>query len=355
MSDKQTRFSRVSILENTPARVVVHWRYALVDPRYVSPHVDPQSGWGDWSDEYHIIYPDGIGVRKIRLWSTRPQTPHEFQESIVLIPAGQRPEDVIETGAVTMVNMAGESHTYSWARHAPERIDAPAMANIEIINVRAKAKPFLVVPDEPFEIHGERHAGPVFRPMNVEIDRTRSIFPWWNHWPVAQIPSDGRWATHPDRVGHSSLTTGLEWKDWDHTADSRTRVMLHGLTELPPGKLANVARSWLRAPGIEVVGAEATSRGYDEAERAYVLEATGSGGMKTIRLRISADENRPLYHPAFIVRSWAADSVRVAVDGKDWSAELARVGVRRTLEGDDLIVWLDLESVRPMEITLSAP
>ena len=42
MSDKQGRFSRVRILEQNDARVVVHWRYALVDNRYHFARVDPQ-------------------------------------------------------------------------------------------------------------------------------------------------------------------------------------------------------------------------------------------------------------------------------------------------------------------------
>ena len=34
MSDKECRFSHITIVENTAARVVLHWRYALVDSRY---------------------------------------------------------------------------------------------------------------------------------------------------------------------------------------------------------------------------------------------------------------------------------------------------------------------------------
>ena len=33
-----------------------------------------------------------------------------------------------------------------------------------------------------------------------------AIFPTWNHWPVAQMPSDGRYASYPDRTCHSSLS-----------------------------------------------------------------------------------------------------------------------------------------------------
>ena len=67
MSDKQARQSHVRIIESNDARVVVHWRYALVDNRGIIAKTDPVSGWGDWSDEYYTIYPDGVGLRKIHL------------------------------------------------------------------------------------------------------------------------------------------------------------------------------------------------------------------------------------------------------------------------------------------------
>jgi hypothetical protein len=353
MADKQTRFSRVSIVENSAARVVVHWRYALADTRNVLARIDPLSGWGDWSDEYHIIYPDGIGVRKICLWSTQPREPHEFQESIVLIPPGARPEDVIQTEAVTMVNLQGESHVYSWAEHAPDKIDQPASANIEVINVRSAARPFLIVPDEPFEVYGEKHAAPLFRPFNSEIKREHSLFPWYNHWPVAQIPSDGRWATHPDRVAHSSLTTGLEWKDWANTPNSRTRIMLNGLTERPAERLAEVARSWLRAPELQIIAGRVNSKGYDRSERAYLLECTDPQHTGITRLALAASSEHPLYNPAFIIKSWGNRPVKVSLDGRELKdGPDLRTAIRRQIDGDDLIVWLKLESTQPLQLAL---
>ena len=34
MADKQNRYSHVRIIENTPARILVHWRYASADITY---------------------------------------------------------------------------------------------------------------------------------------------------------------------------------------------------------------------------------------------------------------------------------------------------------------------------------
>ena len=60
-----------SILESSPARAVVHWRYAPCETRnYAGSFADPITGWSDWVDEYWTVYPDGIAVRKQVLWSS---------------------------------------------------------------------------------------------------------------------------------------------------------------------------------------------------------------------------------------------------------------------------------------------
>jgi len=56
MQDRHCRFSHVRIIENTPARVVVHWRYAPVSAYNNTWRVDPKTGWECWIDEYHFIY-----------------------------------------------------------------------------------------------------------------------------------------------------------------------------------------------------------------------------------------------------------------------------------------------------------
>lgn len=114
MSDTQCRHSHVRIIENHDARVVVEWRYALIDVRYRQSGVDPVTGWGFWGDEYYYIYPDGVAVRHV--------LPGEggWQETIFFNEPGTRPEDNVELEAVTLVNLKGDTHTYSWEHGYPE-------------------------------------------------------------------------------------------------------------------------------------------------------------------------------------------------------------------------------------------
>jgi len=351
MSDKQCRHSHVRIIENSSARVVVHWRYGLIDTRYIFARVDETTGWGDWSDEYHTIYPDGVGIRKINLWSSQPMEAHEFQESIILNQPGTRPEDNIETKGLTMVNMKGQSHTYSWAEGPPDKINKPENANIEYINIKSKHKPFLIVSPKPWRKGAK---GPRFKPYRGEIIRANSIFPWWNHWPVAQIPSDGRWAHEPDRTAHSSLTTGLEWENYEVTENTRVRIMMHGLTAKPAVELVPLARSWLQAPKLKLASPGFSSEGYEQAERAYLLTCNTPGRPFSLGLELLASEDSPIVNPAFIIKNWGQGGARLHIDGQRIRrGRNFRLGHRHRLEGSDLIVWVKKESTKPIKISLS--
>lgn len=61
--------------------------------------------------------------------------------------------------------------------------------------------------------------------------------------------------------------TGLEWKDHESSPNSRTRIMLHGLTESGPAQLAQLGRSWLHAPVAIADNGAVVDIHYDEAER----------------------------------------------------------------------------------------
>lgn len=59
---KKLKYSRVSILEQGPARTKVHWHYACCNVRY-----EVFNG-NTVADEYYTVYPDGVGVRKLVGW-----------------------------------------------------------------------------------------------------------------------------------------------------------------------------------------------------------------------------------------------------------------------------------------------
>jgi hypothetical protein len=380
MADKQARFSHARILESHDARVVVLWRYAPVSVNYDLVNIDPLTGWGDWVEETYTVYPDGSCVRKIRVWSSKPRIDpaegkdwnnfRQYHEAIIINPPGTRPEDNIETDALTLANMKGEVHTYSWADGPPGEkasFDAETLAtlhrisdldtpghqwlvrpdggNILRVNLKARFSPYVIV--DPRNVAIDCYAG--------EIIRERSIFPWWNHWPVSQqIRSSGRWALASDRVSHSSLAHIQSWRPYEETADGVTMLMLNGLTDKPAETLVPLAKAWLSPPKMDVEGEAFRGDGFDSTERAFVVARRGQDGPGRVTVILQASKDSPAVNPVLRIRRWDLAIPRVEVGGRTAVVGRdVRAGLIPGLEGDDLVLWIRGEWTSPIRISIA--
>lgn len=356
--DRQCRYSHVRLIESNDARVVVHWRYALSDAHYDFVAVG-DDGRGEWCDEFHVIYPDQVGVRKMQLHHSRPERKHDWVEQIVLLPPGRHPDEVIERSAVSLVNLSGEVRAYSWHEELGVEMTEPEGANISYVHLRSDHRPFIVVPDGPVETVEGSWDSPFFRSYASKMatgyapDPPPSVYGWWNHWPVAQIPGDGRWVVTPDRPSHFNLTTFVQWNDHEHTPESRTRIMLQGMTSGGPAELVTVAKSWLRPAALTITSGAGRGGRYDPAERAYRVEwiDPDDAGPCTFVLEGSAES--PIVNPALLVANWGDRDATLAVEGRTVKPGADfRQGVRRRGEGEDLVLWLRLESTERVRLTL---
>lgn len=344
ISDRQSRYSHVRILESTPARAVIDWRYAPSEVEYYKIADSPSpTEWGDWANEYWYVYPDGVAVRKQVLWSTAPQRKDtEFQETIVLIPPGETPEDNIHYDALTLANVHGETRTYSWQPKTtsglvlpkgPNKTPGPPQAVIQWVNLKSAWKPFQVA----------WGPSPWIEPYYGE--RSISAFEWWNHFPVTQIPSSGRPALAADRAGHSSLSH-IYWPTYQETSCCLVQILMDGLTQLPARELGGLAASWRTAAKADVDSG--ASIAYDPSQRAYVIT---THSVKTLGITLDGSPATPVYHPAFVVDHWSGKA-RVSVNGKPPSSP-ADIGYVQTLAGEKLVIFLPVSSESKLTITIS--
>lgn len=341
MSDKQNRYAHVRILESTPARAVIHFRYGQCEvEHYICANPDPFTGWTDVADDYYTVYPDGVAARHTVAWTTNIGKIPEFQETIIINPPGTRPEDNIETKALTLVNMKGETTTYSW-EHPPAVISSPVGANIQVVNLKSQWKPFQIV----FPAH------PLLSTYLGE--KTYSMFEWWNHWPVAQVKSSGISAVAPDRPSSSSLSH-IEGQPYRLTSNSVTKIMLDGLTDRPPAELVQLAKSWVSPPTMTVEAGDFATTGYDPTQRAFVLERKGSSDGHSLRISLAASPDSPLLNPCFVVHEWGDSRPALKINGMSaaWNAK-ARYGLVDSIDGASLVVWVELHATTPTTLELS--
>lgn len=321
MADKRGRFDHVRLIENTEARVVVHWRYASIDVGYVFP------GANVWADEYYTIYPDGVGVRCL------DGITGGWQDTQFLSQPGTTCLDNMDLTALTVANMTGESRDLTW--QTPNRAPANPLkdACIKRINFKSTWKVFAIYKQ-----------GAVISQWGDGEQSKHTADPFagpWNHWPVGLNPSDGRYAVSDDRVTHAALGGA------DHTGN----LIIYGFTDQPAASLATLAKSWNHPPTLERPQGCA-SKGYDQAQRAYLLSATA----KPLSFTLNGSKDSPVCNPCFVISDWDRNAVAaVTVNGAQVEAGRAvRQGIVRDTAGQrQLVLWLKMESVLPIDVNIS--
>jgi hypothetical protein len=317
MADKQNRYSHVRLIENTEARVVVHWRYASADIMYQFEN------YRTWSDEYHYIYPDGSVIRYVNYYDEETG----WQDVQFFAPQGSTQEDMINLQALTVANLDGETYKMDWSKGIPE--NKLEDASVSVVNFKSEYKVFITYPDgSEIGAWGEQERA---------TPETHFAGPW-NHWPVSQMPNDGRYAMRTDRVTHSALGgAGPE------------KYAIYGFTNQDVTKLLPMARFWNNAPELQIISG-ANLSGYRQSQKAYVLESTA----KDILIKAEASAKRPLKNPCFVIKNVEKSEVQLEVDDKPVSRGADfRYGFVPTAAGYNLIAWIKLQSEVPIKLKLN--
>jgi hypothetical protein len=332
MGDKQVRHSYVRIIENTPARVLIHWRYPCVDVGYVLQESN------QWSDEYYTIYPDGCGIRHVA-WNGGEGEDWEglpgpgFQDIQFLTNPGETALDVMNLQAMTIANLNGETEALTW--RPPNGVPEPGIPNprIHLLNSKSRYKVYAMLQEGSLHPWGHEE----------QSEHTKDPFAGpWNHWPMHLLPSDGRFVVGPDRVSHFALGASEPGKRYGS-------ILLYGFTDQGIGALQSAARAWIQPPLIsDITGAK--SRGYRRSERAFVF--TASAG--TVSFTLIASEESPVVNPCFVVKNWpAGKTATLTVNSAAVPAAKFRQGRVTDTDGTQkLVVWYEFEATSQVKIKL---
>ncbi len=241
---------------------------------------------------------------------------------------GTWPKDNVDpVNALTLATMDGEIYKCIWGEdmeiEEEEILDHEVVKNatIQMTNLKSEYKPFIIFETgsriEPWV--GEGHS-------------------FWNHWPVAQLPSDGRFAPSNDRPSHTSLSNGVPVIYSD--GNKHSTVMLYGLTDSPIEELVPLARSWNHPPELKVIKGNVKNKGYDKFQRAYVLECKAGAGK--VRMQMAGSKKTPIVNPAFVFKGWGNKDVIVKIADRIFEEGLHYwKGYEKKIDGTDLVLWFD--------------
>lgn len=344
MNDKQNRYSHVRLIEQNDARVVVHWRYAPVSVENELLNVSERLGNGAWIDEYYYFYPDVVGVRKVTWRRGTLGAPIQFQESIPLAHPGQTQGEVVNADYVTVGNLDGETRVFSYVENpVADSKPVPANLTVQMHNLKSREKPFIVFePGNAMTYLRDLDIGSLSKPGSS------------SHWPVGQIPSDGRTSQALDRAS-SFLGFPISEPPLHRGDDGRDFVRsLYGMSDRSFDELLDLARSWSRPPELKINGAGYESIDYDRSERAYRLRRL-PGTNAALSFSIEASAASPIHNLALVIDDWGEGGASLSVDGhaRQPGAEF-RSGHRYRLGHTDLIVWIGLRAESTVEIQLQS-
>ena len=363
--DREARTARMWVESQNPARIIVRFRAAIADPEGYIAHSDTPSGSpygeGDWTDEWYYIYPDGMHTRHVRIYTglagqsltvtdeqfkgvapvreIPPTVVHEFHEEFIFGQDGHVPGDDIETGALTFIKLNGSQKTISFDPY-PRDFGNFTMANILVVNTRSDFRPYTIF--FPYGLENQPY------PLEGKAPHT---FQTW--------PSD------PGDEGYSvSLGHALNWWHYRRNDTILEQVYLSGMinSENPADELLPLAKSWLEYPRLVLEGKELsyTQQSYDQAQRAYILPDEISGPRKLsfslgFPEEFEEDVNIPvnIVNPVFIVPNWGESGAEIKLNGKSLKQrEDFELGYEANNEGSDLVIWMDLSTLKQISLEI---
>lgn len=356
MNDKENRYSHVRLIENTPARVLVHWRYALSNVcSELGRTEEDDDGWRLFSDFYYYIYPDGYVSQHNTIWSKLAAvSPNEFewQESIVTHHPGKGTTAAIETtNTMAYGNLSGDLNSYSW-----DSLNWAAAISVDDGNVQATPGVF-----EPFETNITRpniqrlnlrdtQMGPVtivessndiiyIASGDHDDPNNDSPFDQWNHWPLNIHHTFGELALDDVDASHTPLGNVYNWPNYELGSNFASRVLLTGMSNLSDALLADLAKSW-DTPAQLTINSGASNAQFVKAERAYKMTALS----KNISLNINASSTNPIFNPGIVINDWKSNRPAIVkINGSVQTNNMDyKQGIILNKEGvETLVLWLD--------------
>jgi hypothetical protein len=260
---------------------------------------------------------------------------------MAIMGPGQHPETVVDkNNTLELVTNDGKVRQYNWKTEPPSGVNYRDTV-VHKVNMFAEWDPYTI---QRFT------GGDVYSGERTEY----AVFPSWDHWPVSQMPSDGRKSRFSDRTSHSSLTH----VNWDFSIAFGERgmyiekVLLEGLTKRDAKELLPMARFFLDPPAVKPQDDSLIVR-YDINQKAYVV-TRASADATALRFDVKATSKQPLVNPALVVENWASDkTATIKIErNKPGNVEIRQGVVRRANGVNALVVWMELSTNEPLRVTI---
>lgn len=298
MQDRENRYSKVQIIENSPARIKIKWRYALNDAHYYI-HAN------EWVEEFYTFYPDGTGVREINLFANTDKG-HELFEAIFVNPPHVSTFQLYEDKITTLNNLNGIQYSIREFSADPDLYSKFIAENKYLLfetHFKDRLHPFtfFAIDDRTIPPSESNRISVSSKLVKEDVKR--------GHWPASRYQVDGFNTVGNDMPGHFSLgnvhvrtNSELRPNKW---------LFLIGVNTDNNDLPVLAAKSWI-TPALPVkINDSFILKGYDLSQRAYVLSYSGKGE------KLNINYKDKLYNPAFILENSSFNEIKnIRINGK---------------------------------------
>ena len=250
--------------------------------------------------------------------------------------------DIVHEDYATVGNLLGETQTLSYVeKPGTSTRSAPDDLVVQMHHFKSDQKPFII-----FE--SGNNMG-YLRDMDKRSLRRPGSS---SHWPVAQIPSDGRTTQARDRAS-SFLGFPISEPPIHTGEDGRNFIRsLYGMTNRPFEDVVDLARSWNRPAKAELDSDGFDDLGYNRSERAYRFRRQGGSDLA---FELAASRDTPLHNVSIVIEDWGDANAVLQIDGRPVPrGPDFRYGTRRRMASNDLVVWVALRSHAPTRLSIRA-
>lgn len=130
--------------------------------------------------------------------------------------------------------------------------------------------------------------------------------------------------------------------------------MLHGVWDKNnKEELVVLAKSWLRAPEIELKTDAFDDAKYIPHERAYYFTCKALNSNYPLEFTINASKEQPIMNLALVIRNFDAD-ILLKINGEDIPrGKNFRYGIEHDLDENKVVIWIKLNVSDPTQILIS--
>ena len=344
---------------------------------YPNPTVTPWGAEGEWSDEYYWIYPDGTHTRYVKMYTQNAEntsafggdrswlngnTVHDAGDLQIWFPESQGLTGTLENGSgITLMKMDGSSNSYSIYQPFVENGNGPGYDNLSIMDGgQFQASNIAIVnlvgtDYNPF-IVGEAPTGGDYRySFNEDADYENE----GNDEDDTNLPNYFHY-DFPEEAGSMTMNMGFLINQSGHERIAYdpenpapayiSFVWLRGIVPVGTDEVdaLKLAKSWEAAPDMTINSDGFSGGNFEKTERAYHVVKYGSNTSLTVT--VEASSQSPFVRGAMVVENWGSNlATEISRDG---TLLIAGTDYQQGLEGNNLVIWLNVESEDATQFTI---